>query len=116
VYFNSNWNGYESFQFSILNQNPLKRAFTVKIAAFKRQAVKHETEAAFVSALWMQPGWNHYRLSINKMLSNSAIDITKIRSIRFMMTPLKQPSSIYLDSLTSIYLDNLKLVAKLVVD
>ncbi len=91
------WRDYRVLTFRILNPDAERLPLTLRI---HDAAHDHAYADRFNTRLWVEPGWNRYRIELSRVEdapAERAMDLSRIASLGLFATELPAPRIIYLD-------------------
>jgi VanZ family protein len=100
--FNSNWNGYQSLEMHVYNDDGTTREFFIKIYDRWHQQNGYLHNDRFNHGVLLQPGWNTIVISMRDLRyapSERVMNLTEIAALEIFTTDLHYPMRIYLDEL-----------------
>ena len=97
-----NWTGYHFLNFSVYN--PQSSILNYTLMVFDDQHIKsgRRFNDRYNKKIQIQPGWNHINLPINDIRQapkHRQIQLSQIRGLSLFTDRLKQPVTIYIDSI-----------------
>lgn len=96
------WRGYNYLSFELYHSGKEPLPLTLRINDSQHDRGDGRYEDRFNQRLWAQPGWNRYRIPLEKVQSapeGRSMNMASIQRLGIFATQLSEPQTIYLDNL-----------------